>query len=110
MTTKLEGVEPDPIFALMAEHQDAYDRMEALYDPTDEDNPAYLDADNVEFEKLKFLVVAKPKTYAGLVAFAENAVSCEAGMSSWFPHSDEPAETALATISQLLRNAPEVRT
>jgi len=94
---------PDPIFALIAEHQAAIDHLDTVWKLTGgDDAPGYAAAEDIEGKTFKRLINTKPKTLAGLAAFADYAVSYFKRRVSWWPLGDDDG-VALATIAKALR-------
>jgi hypothetical protein len=93
---------PDPIFALIAEHQAAI-HLDTVWKLTGgDDAPGYAAAEDIEGKTFKRLINTKPKTLAGLAAFADYAVSYFKRKVSWWPLGDDDG-VALATIAKALR-------
>jgi hypothetical protein len=94
---------PDPIFALIAEHQATIDHLDTVWKLTGgDDAPGYAAAEDIEGKTFKRLINTKPKTLAGLAAFADYAVSYFKRRVSWWPLGDDDG-VALATIAKALR-------
>ena len=69
---------PDPIFALIAEHQAAIDLLDTVWKLTGgDDAPGYTAAEDIEGKTFKRLINKKPKTLAGLAAFADSIWQCD---------------------------------
>jgi len=93
----------DPIFALIAEHQATIDHLDTVWKLTGgDDAPGYAAAENIEGKTFKRLINTKPKTLAGLAAFADYAVSYFKRRVSWWPLGDDDG-VALDTIAKALR-------
>jgi hypothetical protein len=93
----------DPIFALIAEHQATIDHLDTVWKLTGgDDAPGYAAAEDIEGKTFKRLINTKPKTLAGLAAFADYAVSYFKRRVSWWPLGDDDG-VALDTIAKALR-------
>ncbi len=95
------NAKPDPIFALITKHQAARDHLDTV-EPCNKDNPIYEAADEIELRKFRRLIVTKPKTLAGIKAFAEHFASYpDLGLLG------SEAALMIATIAKALRDIPE---
>ena len=99
MTTKpktRKAPAADPIFALIEKHRAVLALRDSLGLATEDGNPEYEEADDVELRLWRKLVKTTPKTLTGLAAFAKCVDSYSGG--------DDEACQAISTIAKALRS------
>lgn len=101
MVPLASAAEPDPIFALIEQHRAARELWWALdATPWNCRSPEEVAACDAEYGAFQKFLTTKPRTLAGIAAFAAHA-------SDGWPHSclpDDDADQALATIAEALRD------